>query len=96
MDLEDLTAATFAPHVGEAFALAAEPGGFELVLAEVTTLAGRPGGRDPFSLLFRGPAQPLFAQAIHRLEHAQLGALEIFIVPLGPDAGAMRYEAVFS
>ncbi|MGD0606849.1 MAG: hypothetical protein ABSA53_25080 [Streptosporangiaceae bacterium] len=41
-------------------------------------------------------------QGIYRLEHAQLGTLEFFIVPVGPaeaadsKAGqAMRYEAVF-
>ena len=96
MDLEALTAATFAPHVGETFALAAEPEPIALVLESVTTLADRPGGRDPFSLLFRGPAEPLLPQSIRRLEHAELGVLEIFIVPLTPDAGGARYEAIFS
>jgi hypothetical protein len=96
VELADLTAATFAPYVGDTFALAAEPQAVELVLAEVTTLADRPGGRDPFSLLFRGPPQPNLPQAIHRLEHAQLGALEIFVVPLAPDDAGTRYEAIFS
>ena len=96
MGLEELTAATFEPHIGTTFAIEAAPAGVALVLESVTTLADRPGGRDPFSLLFRGPAEPLLLQSIRRLEHAQLGVLEIFIVPLAPDAGGARYEAIFS
>jgi hypothetical protein len=96
VDLEELTAATFEPHVGDTFTLAAVPEPLALVLESVTTLADRPGGRDPFSLLFRGPAEPLLAQSIRRLEHAELGVLEIFLVPLTPDAGGSRYEAIFS
>ncbi len=96
MQLDQLEAATFAPHVGETFALAAEPAPVALVLESATTLADRPGGRDPFSLLLRGPAEPVLPQAIYALDHAQLGTLEIFIVPLGVDAGGVRYEAIFS
>jgi len=96
MGLEDLTAATFEPHVGDTFTIDAEPEAIALALAQVTTLGDRPGGRDPFSLLFRGPAEPLLPQAIYRLEHAGLGALEIFVVPLAPDDAGARYEAIFS
>lgn len=35
-------------------------------------------------------------QGIHRVEHEQLGSLEIFLVPLGPDQQGMRYEAIFT
>ncbi len=96
MDLEDLTLAMFEPLVGETFALdagAGEP--LELVLAAAAPAGEQPGGRAPFSLLFHGPPQPLLPQAIYRLEHTALGALEIFIVPLGQDAQVTRYEAIF-
>ncbi|HEV7808257.1 MAG TPA: hypothetical protein VGO80_20790 [Solirubrobacteraceae bacterium] len=96
MDLDELTRAAFAPLVGDAFTIAAEPASIEFTLESATTLGSRPGGRDPFSLLFRGPREPLLAQAIYRLEHAVLGPLEIFIVPLGQDAQTTRYEAIFT
>ena len=35
-------------------------------------------------------------QLIYSLEHATLGTLEVFLVPVGPDAVGMRYDAVFS
>lgn len=52
--------------------------------------------RAPFSLLFRGPPEPILPQAIYALEHATLGVSEIFLVPLAPDADGTRYEAVFA
>lgn len=56
--------------------------------------ADRP--RRPFSLLFRGPAAPRLEQGTFRLEHAALGALDVFLVPMEPDAEGPRYEAVFN
>jgi hypothetical protein len=97
VNLEDLTLAMFEPLVGETFALDAgadEP--LVLVLAAAAPAGEQPRGRAPFSLLFHGPPQPLLAQATYRLEHTALGTLEIFIVPLGQDAQATRYEAIFA
>jgi hypothetical protein len=96
VDLGALTLATFEPLVGDAFAVVVEPATIELVLESATTLGARPGGRDPFTLEFRGPSEPLLAQATYALEHADLGVLEIFIVPLGRDAGGTSYEAIFT
>jgi hypothetical protein len=56
---------------------------------------GIPGGRKPFSLTFRGPAQPLLAQAMYDVEHPVHGVIAIFIVPIAADAGGVTYEAVF-
>jgi len=87
----------FEPLVGERFALDAAAGEpLELVLTAATPAGEQPGARAPFSLAFDGPPQPLLPQAIYRLEHAALGALEIFIVPLGQDTDATRYEAIFA
>jgi hypothetical protein len=96
MRLDELTLATFEPLVGEPFTLDAGSERLALVLDTATALAARPGGRDPFSLVFRGPPEPLLAQAIHPLDHAALGRLEIFIVPIGRDATGVSYEAIFS
>ena len=94
MDLAALTVEVFEPHVGGAFAVA--DAGVELVLREASPVGEWPGGRRPFRLEFRGPADPLLVQQIHRLEHAGLGALEIFVVPIGRDAGGATYEAIFT
>ena len=66
-------------------------------MLETALAAGEwPGGRQPFRLRFRGPRDPLLAQSIYRLMHAGLGALEIFIVPIGRDAESTTYEAIFT
>lgn len=98
---EALRIESFQNRVGEIFRLVA-PGGTELVLrlSEVTPLSpatSPPGSpRSPFTVLFHGPPTPWVSQATHRLEHGGLGPLELFLVPLGPDAAGMRYEAVFT
>lgn len=75
----------------------------DLELIEVTPLPVRsprrgsaPPARTPFSLVFRGPKDPLLSQRIYRFEHESLGDLDIFIVPIGPDDEGVLYEAVFN
>jgi hypothetical protein len=102
--LESLTHQSFAPHVGTEFRLQLGPDGalpFTLIEAQAVGSAPgpRPDGtarRQPFALLFRGPRQPVLPQRIYRLEHAAMGPLELFIVPIGPDEAGLRYEAVFT
>ena len=65
---------------------------FDVELVEVTELPREPGGRSPFSLEFQGGPNPPLPQRIYRLEHHDLGAIEIFLVPIASD----RYEAVFT
>ena len=92
-DLENLAAADFLPLLHERFRV--DPGDaspFEVELVEVNEIAREPGGRAPFSLEFQGGPSPPLPQRIYRVEHEELGALEIFLVPIAPD----RYEAVFT
>jgi hypothetical protein len=35
-------------------------------------------------------------QAIYDLEHDALGHLDLFLVPIGPSQGGMRYQASFA
>lgn len=96
MDLADVTLATFEPLLGEPFAIDAGGVALQLMLDAADALDEWPGGRQPFRLTFRGPADPLLAQATYRLEHAGLGALEIFIVPISCDGAGATYEAIFT
>ena len=72
----------------------------ELIEAQLLPVHSGKGGkapsRQPFSLTFRGPAKVYLPQMIYRLEHDRLEALEIFLVPLGPDEQGMRFEAIFT
>jgi hypothetical protein len=54
--------------------------------------------RQPFSLIFRGPRDPMLTQRIHAIEHPTLGTLAIFLVPIMPegDLTGLRYQAIFN
>jgi hypothetical protein len=98
----DLTVADFLPYVGQTFCVdvaGAAPIELELVAATELSPASRPNpeSRQPFSLLFLGPPSDHYlSQRTYRLAHAQMGDLDIFLVPLGPVDRRMQYEAIFT
>jgi hypothetical protein len=98
--LQDLTAASFEVYQGTPFRIDHGSGApLEVVLQQVRRHEPHPGPRaEPFSVYFLGPASPTLRQHIFKVEHDQMGALELFLVPIGPDprAGGMLYEAVFN
>lgn len=96
--LKSVTIETFAPRIGERFRLSAGDGhAMDAKLIEATPLgASVRGGRQPFSIVFLGPAAPVWPQRIYRVEHEALDPLDLFLVPIGPRDGGMMYEAVFT
>jgi len=96
--LAQLTHRDFAAHLNEPFQVRIAGAAHELQLVEANVIAAEvaaPMLRAPFSLIFRGPRSAALAQQIHRLEHPALGVLELFLVPIEPDATGLRYEAIF-
>ena len=96
--LDKLTRETFEPLKSQCFQLSLgdrEPLALELAAVLGNGLQGA-ASREQFSLHFRGPHLPALTQRIYRLEHGQLGALDIFLVPIARDASGMTYEAVFT
>ena len=97
------TPADFTSHVGTVFTITFTDGTLELTLGVVEphgTRVPRPDAphlrTEPFSLLFLGPLRPVLPQRTWDLAHPVLGTLGVFLVPLGPESGRMRYEAVFN
>ena len=93
-----LTVQRFEPLQGQRFELRTEhEGPWAADLIKVGRSGGPAfGGREPFTLLFRGPAQPLLPQSIYQVSSAALAAVDIFLVPIGATAEGVNYEAVFS
>jgi hypothetical protein len=91
--LENLTVDDFRPLQGDRFRIAPDGAeAFEVELVEVTEIPREPGGRVPFALVFQGGPNPPVEQHIYRVEHEELGELDIFLVPIAVD----RYEAIFT
>ena len=92
----------FDGRVGETFVLhfGADPVPFKLT--QVRAGAEPPSRRPQFALLFKGPRTALRAQGIYRVEHEELGAHDLFLVPVGfapdegDDGGGVLFEAVFT
>lgn len=95
-DLRKLAVGDFEQRLDETFVVQIPELALTLKLTRVNRLgeSGRPGGA--FSLLFVAPPGPFLPQAIYPLEHAELGRLEIFLVPLGPRDGGNLYESIFT
>ena len=96
--VSELTRDDFHQHLDEAFRLELDEGSLQLELTEAECV-GRPPGdarRQAFSLVFTGPQHPVLPQRLYRLVHPDMGALDIFLVPIGSGPGGTRYEAVFA
>lgn len=101
--LRTLTHEQALEYVGRTFRMMQDgqsQGDFELTAAE-RLLPNRPRSkrmkRDPFSLYFSGPPEPLFKQAMYDLESDAVKLTHIFLVPVGRgEDGRYEYEAVFT
>lgn len=88
-------AATFRAHLDTTFI--ASDGG-RVVPLRLAEVAGEriTGGLEQFSLYFHGPADRQLPQGTYAIAHDALGALALFIVPIGANRERVVYEACFS
>jgi hypothetical protein len=94
--VENLKLENFSPHLNSKFAVKRETeSAVELELVEAVDLGSTPR-QEQFSILFRGPLAPKLQQAIYQLEHQEIGAFELFIVPVKRGEDGIYYEAVFN
>lgn len=93
----------FAPLVGSSFTVALADGGtLALTLHSATRLEPRMrqagGRREPFDLRFHSHGAVYLSQCTCLMTHDVLGALEIFIVPIGrlSDGSGFIHQAIFN
>lgn len=94
--IEQWTRDVFAQYVHTPFQV--HPAGrppVSLELVELTDAASAPE-TESFSLHFRGPTSAFLGQGMFRFKHEQMGAADLFIVPIGRDQAGYYYEAVFN
>ncbi len=108
--LSKLSLEAFTPCLHQTFQVTVSEGHvitFELIevkpLSPSAPLSAQSWGRasevpirqEPFSLIFRGPLNPLLPQKLYRLEHPELGPIEgLFFVPLDTDSRGVYYESI--
>jgi hypothetical protein len=90
----------FADKVDEVFVISQDGiPAIPLTLTEATLLDSAfapPGLRPPFSLTFVARDPRILPQSLYRMEHRDLGAVTIFIVPAAKDAAGVTYVATFN
>lgn len=93
---ETLSKEAFAENLNTKFRINFESSkAAEIELVEVME-ARSTSRQQQFSLFFRGPLEYLLPQGTYHMEHEKMGALDLFIVPIGREQEGFRYEAVFN
>jgi hypothetical protein len=94
--LETFTLDTFTQRLNSKFLFKYAPDGeVEMELIEATDV-GSNARQTQFSIIFRGPSSILLPQSMCRVEHAELGSFDLFIVPIQHNQEGSFYEAVFN
>lgn len=90
------TSEQFDQQKGSTFAVSFGPETIvEMELVEVTQRK-RDDRNNIFSLLFVAPPDTPVSQDLFPVEHPVLGAMEVFLVPVGADDQGINFEAVFN
>jgi hypothetical protein len=55
-----------------------------------------PRATEPFHLVLGAPSTWRMPQGLFRMKHPQLGEIELFVVPIGPDGEGFSYEVIFN
>jgi hypothetical protein len=93
-----LTIDLFSDKVGQAWTIdEPEAPPIELTLIEVQPLRNYANlKREPFSLLFTTTGDFVLPQRMYGLKHAALGAMSLFIVPVGRAGDVTTYQSIFN
>jgi hypothetical protein len=95
VSLEKLNARSFAEQLNTTFNLQIDSAG-PIALKLIEVKEDDPSPKiELFSLHFRGPSSPHLPQGIYRMEHAEVGTLEIFITAVAAEPDGILYESVF-
>lgn len=92
----DLTHEEFSRHLKTKFGIRlSDEQVIEAELAELSELL-LSARQERFAIVFRASNEVLIDQGLHRFEHNEMGAFNLFIVPIGRDEGGTYYESVFN
>lgn len=94
-----LSIQNFAGTANQGYDVAIGEAEMAMTLVEVKPLPVHPYPgmlREPFSLLFRSQSPVVLPQRMYKLRNAQMGALELFLVPVARDTQGILYQAVFN
>lgn len=89
----------FAGANGQGFDLSIGEATMALTLVDARPLPANPFPgqlRHPFSLMFRAAGPVILPQRLYKLRNSRIGALDLFLVPIGRDGQGVVYQAIFN
>lgn len=89
------THAQFAAHVKSEFTIHREDEKLPATLDRVSDIETS-GPSESFSIFLEAPGECGLEQGSYKLEHPELGEMEIFLVPVAWDERGLRLQAVFN
>jgi hypothetical protein len=106
LDFFTATVDLFEPWVGHEFLLHLEDGDLRLILVRASAFpkrqrpnSDRIAPRDPFSLIWHGPAERFLPQGQYHLTHPnpEIGEIvDLFMTPVGKNEQAFIYQSIFN
>jgi hypothetical protein len=97
LDLATVRCEQFAACLHQDFEIVFSDGTLAVKLSEARPLGTRPESiREPFALTFIISRPLRLPQGIYKMRNAQLGEMEIFLVPIAADQTSSTFEAVFN
>jgi hypothetical protein len=95
--LDRLSLEDFSPLVGSEVDVSAYGQQARLTVKEATLIKSpSPRASKPFHLVLSAPATWRQPQGLFKFAHPSLGEIELFVVPIGPDASGFNYEVIFN
>ncbi len=90
---------TFTPYLNTTFRVQAGLAEIDVKLVKISDFkaeAKKPRsikGTENFSLIFKAPANAHLHDNVYEIQHAAIGSFPMFLVGIGRNGGARRYEA---
>jgi uncharacterized protein DUF6916 len=94
-----LSIQNFAGAANQQFDISMGETAMSVTLIEVKPLQQQPYPgvmREPFSLLFKSASPIILPQKMYRIKNPTVGAVDVFLVPVAQEGGAIVYQAVFN
>jgi Domain of unknown function (DUF6916) len=86
----------FEPYVNQTFIIHSEELGDQEVEMVELTEKNYPG-QESFSMLFKGPKEPIIQQMTYEITHEKMGKVRLFVVPINyHKQDGMYYQSVIN
>jgi hypothetical protein len=96
--LVSLSRSTFIPLLGKTFRMTGNGTINHVVLDEINDLfpVAQAEDENRFALVFRGPTGAARTDGIKKFHHSNIGAISMFVVPVGMGTKFVHYEAIIN